>query len=404
MENIIEPSDKFDFSQLNLENPVPLQGGNFFTKLNFGDKKLPLYIQLSKCISKHGIIKNTSTKKSHIDLLFNYFETDLLTWFENLEIRCRDLIFEKKDLWFQTELDLDDIEHMFISPAKSYKSGKFITVRAHIPCSKQIKKDFCMIYDENERTLESSYITDKTQFIPLIHIDGIKFSSKSFQLDITLPQIMVLSIQDEIKKGCLIKHQTKEDMVYHLESNQNNEEKSKSPILDNSKALEINEKKESLNTENTENVENVENGENSENGENLSKNDLTDTTNEVTELTEVFEVSEKQIIPEIDSETKKSVEISENKEPLAQNANVENLDNNLQEVDVCINNAEEEIVIKKPNEIYYEIYKAAREKAKHMKKAALEAYLEARNIKTKYMLNDMNNSEDELSNYSEIEE
>ena len=118
MENIIEPSNKFDFTQLNLENPLPLQGGNFFTKLNFSDKKLPLYLQLPKCISKHGIIKNTSTKKSYIDLQFNYFETDLLTWFEDLEAKCRNLIFAKKDIWFQTDLELDDIENMFISPTK----------------------------------------------------------------------------------------------------------------------------------------------------------------------------------------------------------------------------------------------------------------------------------------------
>ena len=39
-----------------------------------------------------------------------------------------------------------------------------------------------------------------------------------------------------------------------------------------------------------------------------------------------------------------------------------------------------------------------------MKQAAIEAYLEARNIKTKYMLDDLNNSEDEYSNSSEIGE
>ena len=68
MENIIEPSNTFDFSQLNLENPSPLQGGNFFTKLNYTDKKLPLYVQLPKCLSKHGIIKSTSSNKSYVDL------------------------------------------------------------------------------------------------------------------------------------------------------------------------------------------------------------------------------------------------------------------------------------------------------------------------------------------------
>ena len=105
MDNIIEPNAVFDFSTLNLENPVPLQGGNFFTKLNHSDKKLPVYTQLPKCTSKHGIIRNTSTRKAYTDLQFNYFEADLQTWFENLEIKCRELIYNKKDIWFQTELE-----------------------------------------------------------------------------------------------------------------------------------------------------------------------------------------------------------------------------------------------------------------------------------------------------------
>jgi len=158
MDNIITPDTKFDFSQISLDNPAPLQGGSFFTKLKFGNKALPLYLQLPKCISKNGMIKNLGTKKSFIDLQFNYFETDLLTWIENLEIKCRELIFEKKDLWFQTEMLEEDIESMFISPIKPYKSGKFLIIRSHIPMSKHIKQEGCLIYDENERTLEPSVI------------------------------------------------------------------------------------------------------------------------------------------------------------------------------------------------------------------------------------------------------
>ena len=83
--------------------------------------------------------------------MFNYYEKDLVTWFENLEIRCRELIFQKKDIWFQTEIDLHDIEELFNSPIKYYKSGKFLIVRACIPNHKHIKKDYCLVYDENER-------------------------------------------------------------------------------------------------------------------------------------------------------------------------------------------------------------------------------------------------------------
>jgi hypothetical protein len=52
-----------------------------------------------------------------------------------------------------------------------------------------------------------------------------------------------------------------------------------------------------------------------------------------------------------------------------------------------------EIKLKKPNEVYWEIYKIAKQKAKQHKKAAISAYLEAKNIKKTYLLEDMDNSD-----------
>ena len=63
MENILEINNSFDFSRIYLDNPSPLQGGSFFTKINYSEKKLPLYIQLPKCKSKNGILKSSTTKK-----------------------------------------------------------------------------------------------------------------------------------------------------------------------------------------------------------------------------------------------------------------------------------------------------------------------------------------------------
>ena len=340
MENIIEPTANFDFSKLNLENPSPLQGGNFFTKINYTDKKLPLYVQLPKCVSKHGIIKNSTSKKSHIDLMFKYFETDLLSWFENLELKCTELIHNKKDIWFQTEITSDDIENMFISSTKAYRSGKYITIRVHIPHTKHIKKDYCMIYDENERVLDASSINELTELIPLVCIDGIKFSSKSFQLDINLPQIMIMSMQNEIKNECLIKSSTFNK---------------KKDALEKTKPLE---------EEEEEGIKGVSPSE---------------------------EERIKEVIP-----SKEEDRVSHTKE-------VDLNSSTLQEVQLHVNN-NDNISLKNPNDIYYEIYKAAKEKAKHMKLSAIEAYLEAKSIKTKYMLDEINSSEDEISNFSENEE
>ena len=56
---------------------------------------------------------------------------------------------------------------------------------------------------------------------------------------------------------------------------------------------------------------------------------------------------------------------------------------------------EESISLKDPLEVYKEIYKVAKRKAFDLRQNALEAYLEAQNIKNKYSLEGMDDSEDE---------
>jgi hypothetical protein len=80
----------------------------------------------------------------------------------------------------------------------------------------------------------------------------------------------------------------------------------------------------------------------------------------------------------------------------------------LTEVDISagLENSLESITLKKPNQVYYEIYKKAREKAKAAKKEALLAYLEVKNIKKTYMLDDIDESDesdDEIVSNSESE-
>ena len=55
----------------------------------------------------------------------------------------------------------------------------------------------------------------------------------------------------------------------------------------------------------------------------------------------------------------------------------------------------EPMKLKKPNEVFYEIYREARRKAKMAKKAAMIAILEAKNIKNTYMLEDIEDSSDD---------
>ena len=68
----------------------------------------------------------------------------------------------------------------------------------------------------------------------------------------------------------------------------------------------------------------------------------------------------------------------------------------LEEINLEPDDSSESITLKKPNEVYYEIYRTARQKAKHMRQVAVEAYLEAKQIKSQYMLSDIDDSEDDM--------
>ena len=55
----------------------------------------------------------------------------------------------------------------------------------------------------------------------------------------------------------------------------------------------------------------------------------------------------------------------------------------------------ESLILKKPSQVYYEIYKTAQKRAKEIKKQSILAFLEAKNIKNLYMLDiDSEDSED----------
>jgi hypothetical protein len=79
------------------------------------------------------------------------------------------------------------------------------------------------------------------------------------------------------------------------------------------------------------------------------------------------------------------------------------IDTDIKEIDeINVENDLETITLKKPNEVYFELYKEARTKAKEAKRAAIIAYLEAKNIKKTYMLDDLNDSDSDFD--AEIED
>ena len=208
MNNIIEPNDSFDFTKLSLAHPTGVQGGAYFTKIEYNKK--PLYIQTPKGQTKQGFVK--TGKKYYCDLMYDKNAETLVHWFENLEERCRKLIYEKKNEWFQGSLEESDIEVAFNSIMRSYKSGKYSLVRTSVKNNNAGLPEV-KIYDENEHVLTIEDVKAETNIISILEIQGIKFTTRNFQIEIELKQVMTMNT-DTLFESCLIKKNTLIQLSY----------------------------------------------------------------------------------------------------------------------------------------------------------------------------------------------
>ena len=375
MDNIIEPNESFDFSKLSLAHPVGIQGGAYFTKIE--NNKKPLYIQTTKSQTRQGFVK--TGKKYYCDLMFDKNSEELIHWFENLEEKCQQLIFERRDTWFQNSLEESDIETAFSSTIRIYKSGKFYLLRTNIK-NDHNNLPAIKIYNEKETAVTMNDINSETDIISILEIQGIKFTSRNFQIDIELKQVMILD-NDPIFDSCLIKTNKKiqpQDEKIYQTPDLYEEFKIDELKNDNNDSIDI------IDSILETNIE-------------IDKKHLED-IKEVVNTSEALEELEPiDIIVETETEKEDNISLDLDFEDL--NEDIEENPDELKEVnnlDLSLENTLETMQLKKPNQVYFELYKEARNKAKVAKKNALLAYLEAKNIKKTYMIENMNDSDSEI--------
>ena len=211
-----DTDQNFPFQELHLANPTGLQGGAYFSKLNLGEKKV--IIQMPKCETKNGI--HRTGKKIYTDLKFLDSNETFSEWMHNLSTRVKSLIYEKKDIWFQSEMTYDDIEYHWQNILRTYKKN-YVLLRCIIKKPRNInRKELVMVYDEDENIISLDAIKSNSSIIPLLEITGLKFTRQSFLLEFALKQVMVLNEIDV--NECLIsvmKHSPNATNI-ELESNQ----------------------------------------------------------------------------------------------------------------------------------------------------------------------------------------
>ena len=340
MEDIFDTNSQFPFDKISLNTPTSMPGGVYFSKIFINKKQL--YIQSPKCKTKQGIVK--SGKKIHTDLVFSNDDEEFIQWIESLETTVRKHIYTNRAKWFDMDLDEDDIESYFTPTIKLFKSGKQNIMRVNI--SQRIGSVPLKIYDENEIDVDMDSIQENTSLITILEVQGVRCSTKNFQIDIELKQIMVMKPVNLFEK-CIIKSSAK--------------------ILPNGKGLVKTE------VEEPEIVRELE-----------------------PELVRKIEV-EMEVVrepePELEPEPEPEIFVNE-EEPTKPNNYFNDCD--ILEVNLDIDEIENNNIfhLKEKTEVYYQMYREARQKAKLAKSLALSSYLEARRIKNLYMLDNIDDSDE----------
>lgn len=394
------PNEQFDFNSLSLANPQGLQGGAYFSKLKLNGE--PFLVQTPKCSTKNGIHK--TEKKIYCDLLFTNDNEDFVNWTNQLESTIKNLIFEKRNLWFHNDMDHDSIDYHWQNLLRTYKGNKLL-LRCFIPKTKsRIGNKTVQIYNEEEENLTFDDIDNTSKMISILEVSGLKFTSQSFQLEFMLRQIMIIK-EKPIFNKCLIKISNPPENIVTTKPESDSDAESDISVDETTLQIEAKDQEEPE-EENSSNKE-VENNPTTE----IIAQDISS----IEIQTPPIDISENIVCETIDI----SNNIQNNIEEVPTENEIDNIENleETEHVEQQIDNTEESLVkngiineieilppsessdsvtLKKPNEVYMEIYKEAKKKAQEAKKHAIQAYLEAKRIKSLYLLDEIESSDDEL--------
>lgn len=334
--------DTFNFQELKLLTPIKVSGGAYFTKIEHFRK--PLYIQTCKSLSKNGVVK--SGKRYYCDIMFDATSEDFIHWIEQFENKCHELLYAKKDDWFNGTLEKEDIECAFVSPLKIYKMGKNYILKTFIEPTTQGDCDL-NVFDEMENRLTVEDINNQT-IMSILEIQGIRFTQNKFQIEIILKSILVLKEKIVFNK-CLF--QLSNDCADIVIRNNNN---------------------------------------------NSTENQIQNQTQNEIQIQNEIPISTSPVTTPPSSPKKEEMVVDSFSQIEPSNDIVLEIDDISEVLD--IQPTEKPITLKDRDQIYYDLFKKAKQEAKLAKKNALSAYLHAKKIKDTNFLNieDSDDSDDDL--------
>jgi hypothetical protein len=377
-EQIYDPNETFPFQDLEVLTPKSVLGGNHFSRFHLYDS--PIFIQLPKCSTKAGVQASGShAKKAYCDLQFTPDHEKFLRWMEQLIERIQDILVEHRKEWFETEMDREEIEETFQNPLKPYKSGKMYLMRANV--SIKMGKMILPVFNEEEKPVEVDYLKGGSSILGILEIQGLKYSSKCLQLEMEMKQVLCLPSLALFDK-CLLRGvgagvNVKDNSVASVVNGNAKPNLEKPPETESAMAVVETEPMMAM-----------------------TEKDLEDSE----KLPEVLDVSEPEFVETvaqelaIESVEEPSPEDPPSEEPQSEEPSPEE-PQDFQTVDLCLDTMSLEpmtnMQLKNGKEIYYKMYREARQKAKLARDLAISSYLESKHIKNIYVLEDLSDDEEE---------
>ena len=410
------PNETFNFSDLSLGEPSSLSNGFYLSSIKHnGD----LYIQTPKIMSKGGFIK--SSNKNYIDLIFTSENEIILEWFENLENRVKVLIYENRKNWFaEPNIEMSDIENIFISPIRTYKSGKQFVLRANVDSLKSsfVQVNSVKVYDRNQNEVPMETLDNTSKFITLLHVSGVKFSSRTFQIYVEVKQIMLIDEEPDLFSKCLLGKSSETDLSdektesLEVPEQFDNDVESKEEIENVHSQLDT-----QLDTQSD--TQHDQERQPIDNNEVNVQNTVEGVVEDVIQQTESLHKINSNIVDSVEPVHESS---TNNEERHLDTSNTEEENQVIQPIDSSndvVNDDVQESHVKQDGDIsefsldvdtlesssikiydedseHIELYRAAVKKAKDLRKQALQSHLEAQDIKAKYLMNVYSDSESDI--------
>lgn len=405
MDYLLKTDENYPFNQLKLHSPQPIQGGTYLAKISRSGN--PVLFQTPKCNTKRGIHK--TEKKIYCDLLFDTDNVEFIEWLNTVEEHIQKLIYEKKDLWFvEGEVSMEDIEYNWIDTVKNYKKSHLL--RTFIPKINKQTYNTIQVYDDNQNLLSIDDIKENSSLISIIELSALKFSSSSFHLEFVLRQAMIIKEKPVFNK-CLITFDSNKTLekVEKEEETQVVPEEEETQVVSEEELEPIKEEETpviKVETQVENQIDTIENEtdkkeEDEEGDEGTSEEESEEDEEEEDEEEE--EENVKLLITKKENDNSEELVINNNK--IEKEANtLEKNDNilKLNEYKLEVPKDSETMNLKTPNEVYLEVYKKAREKAKQAREDAIKAFLTLKKIKKQYLLDEIELSEDESDEEMEL--